>query len=83
MDSANIPLGQEFKVHIVATERYHNVVCMPEYEGFSPEVRYFGLMPLFALTGLSGGIGTSMLRLFTGKCYISSSNHDGSVQRLC
>jgi len=42
---ANIPLSQEFKVHIVAAEKYHNIVCMPEFEGFSPEeLRYYAYL---------------------------------------
>ena len=35
----DIPIGQEFKLYTIATEKYHNIVCMPEYEWFSPEVR--------------------------------------------
>jgi hypothetical protein len=40
---ADIPAGQEFRLHVVAAEKYHNIVCMPEYEGFSPEVGYWRL----------------------------------------
>lgn len=40
VNPAEIPIGQEFKLYVVAAEKYHNIGCMPEYEGFSPEVRY-------------------------------------------
>jgi len=40
VNPADIPIGQEFKLYVVAAEKYHNIGCMPEYEGFSPEVRY-------------------------------------------
>ncbi|KAF9524734.1 hypothetical protein CPB83DRAFT_797510 [Crepidotus variabilis] len=41
----DIPLGQEFKMHIIASERYQCIVCMPEYEGFSTEeLRYYAYM---------------------------------------
>ena len=38
VNPTDIPLGQEFKASVIAAEKYHNIVCMPEYEGFSPEV---------------------------------------------
>jgi len=37
VNAAGIPLGQEFRLHSIAGEKYHNITCMPEYEGFSTE----------------------------------------------
>ena len=38
VNAADIPVGQEFRTHILAGEKYQTIVCMPEYEGFSSEV---------------------------------------------
>ena len=40
VNAVDIPVGQEFRTHILAAEKYQTIVCMPEYEGFSSEVGY-------------------------------------------
>jgi hypothetical protein len=80
VNPADIPLGQEFKMHIIGTEKYHNIVCMPEYEGFAPEVRYVYFVRQFTLTL---ALGASVPCLFTRKYHFSSPNHDGAVHYSC
>lgn len=42
VNPADIPTGQEFRMPVIATEKFQNIVCMSEYEGFSPEVSLDG-----------------------------------------
>ncbi|CAA7263121.1 unnamed protein product [Cyclocybe aegerita] len=37
VNPAELPQGQEFRVTQFAGEKHHNIVSMPQYDGFSPE----------------------------------------------
>lgn len=39
VDPAQLPPGQEFRLHAIEAEKYHEISCMKEYEFFSREVR--------------------------------------------
>jgi hypothetical protein len=42
VNPADIPTSQEFRMPVIATEKFQSIVCMSEYEGFSPEVSLDG-----------------------------------------
>lgn len=83
VNPTDVPLGQEFKVTVIAAEKYHNIVCMPEYEGFSPEVCSLDINITTCCVDLAPVVGTSLLCLSAGKCHIPSPNHHGPFCANC